>query len=183
MRYRLRRLHLSGSLFEVRFARPPLCGGSVAQASPKGTSRPRNVPSHGDELSAKLTEGVLPSSTYPQKKYAACRKKAFWCRLRFPTALESEAERERFTELCERYRGPMEKAPSFPRNVIKLKLMGRYYGAYAPSFCCRRTCPSSVTFGDSFPQGKPKARIAMLSSRPAAATAFPLGEGGPRSGG
>ena len=150
------------------------------------------------ELSPKVTEGVLPSSTYPPKEIRRLPEEGVLMPASFSAALESEAERERFTELCGQCRGLMEKAPSFPRNVIKLKLMGRYYGAYAPSFCCRRTCPSSVTFGDipraraprwdacvtdSFPQGKPKARIAMLSSRPAAATAFPLGEGGPRSGG
>ena len=33
----------------------------------------------------------------------------------FPAALENEAERERFTELCGQYRALMEKTPSFPR--------------------------------------------------------------------
>ena len=54
------------------------------------------------------------------------------------------------------------KAAKQPPKVIKLQLIGGFYGAHAPSFHFAEL-PSSVTFGDSFPQGKPKAQTAMLS--------------------
>ncbi len=40
-------------------ARPPLRGGSVAQASPKGTSRPRNVPSRENARTVRSAKGIF----------------------------------------------------------------------------------------------------------------------------